>query len=70
MRETPQNIGDLVGAVGIEIASLINKSWLGKGVAPPPFPQLVSIGVRRLAHTVQTDSSAELDHFVDLLVGI
>jgi hypothetical protein len=36
--------GLLVGAVGIEIAPPKNKSWVVKGVAPPPLFQLVSNG--------------------------
>lgn len=34
------------GVAGIEIKSLFHKSWFGKGVAPPPFLQLVSNGVK------------------------
>ena len=40
----------LVGAVGIEIAPPQNKSWVVKGVAPLPFFQLVSNGVKLLRH--------------------
>jgi len=38
----------LVGAVGIEIEIQFRKSWIVKGVAPLPFFQLVSNGVRCL----------------------
>jgi hypothetical protein len=39
-------LSGLVGAVGIEIASQSNKSWVAIGVAPLPFIQPVSNGVR------------------------
>jgi hypothetical protein len=56
------------GGGEIEIKSLIYKSWLGKGVAPLPFPQLVSNGVRRGAHG-PTQADWQTDQPVDLLVG-
>jgi hypothetical protein len=39
-----EQIGWLVGAVGIEIASLLSKSNKGNGVAPPPHFQLEPFG--------------------------